>query len=32
GKPVGSGAPGPVAKTIQEAFQSHIQQELGVQS
>ena len=32
GKPVGSGSPGPVAKTIQEAFQSHIQQEVGVQS
>lgn len=32
GKPVGSGAPGPVAKTILEAFQSRIQQEIGVQS
>ncbi|WP_424161888.1 D-amino-acid transaminase [Bacillus amyloliquefaciens] len=32
GKPVGSGAPGPVAKTILEAFQSRIQQEIRVQS
>ena len=32
GKPVGSGVPGPVAKTMLEAFQSRIQQEIGVQS
>ncbi|KXZ20787.1 D-alanine aminotransferase [Bacillus nakamurai] len=32
GKPVGSGAPGPVAKKLQEAFQASIQQEIRIQS